>query len=83
MSGRGVDFVQNWIADNLAGFHQVLPDDGLVRRLAARCAAEAASFGIAIAQIEGELGSLETVIRDALENDPDNEIEPLTKHGIH
>lgn len=83
MSTRGVDFLHGWIEENLAGFHQALPDADLVRRLTARCTAEAAAIGIMREEFEEEFGSLETIIREALEHDPADKVTPHMRFGIN
>ena len=65
MSGRGVDFLENWIAKNVTALN--CSDDPLrASNLAARCIAEAAAEGITIEEIKPDTGSLESYIFDAM-----------------
>lgn len=62
MTTRGVDFLENWIVKNLTA--DTKPDE--VETLAHRCLTEAAALGITGAEMEGEWGSVEQAIREAV-----------------
>jgi hypothetical protein len=83
MSTRGVDFLHRWIEENLAGFHQALPDYDLVQRMAFRCEAEAAAAGIPREEFEEEFGNLETIIAEAILNDPTAEVTAHMRHSVN
>lgn len=83
MSSRGVDFLHRWIEENLAGFHRPLPDPDLVQRLTARCIAGAAAIGVAREEFEEEFGRLETIICEAIENDPTDKLGIYMRYGMN
>ena len=65
MSGRGIDFLENWIQKNVTA--GVLSDDPLrASELARRCILEAAAEGITLEEIKPDTGSLESHIFDAM-----------------
>ena len=65
MSGRGVDFIENWIAGSVNeadkyGSHE------RAKALAAKCVAEAKALGLTIDDMKVEPGGLETIIYEAM-----------------
>lgn len=83
MSTRGVDFLHRWIDENLAGFHQAIIDGDLVAALTRRCLAEAGDEGLVPAEIEEDMGPLETIIREAILNNPTDEVAPHMRFGLN
>ena len=65
MSGRGTEFLENWIQKNVTALD---PSDDPLRasNLATRCIAEAAAEGITLEEIKPETGTLESQIFDAM-----------------
>ena len=69
MSGRGIDFLENWIQQDVTeaekkGSHE------RAKELAEKCIAEAAANSITINDMEPEWGTVESIIRDVLQQDP-------------
>jgi hypothetical protein len=62
MTARGVDFLENWIAKNVS----IDTTPAEAEALAHRCLTEAAALGITGVEMEGEWGSVEQAIRDAI-----------------
>ena len=65
MSGRGKDFLENWVSMNVT----LLDRKGSreqARALAALCVADAADLGITIDDMEPQWGSVEEIIYDAM-----------------
>jgi hypothetical protein len=65
MSGRGIDFLENWVNKNV----MVADRKGSQNRateLAAQCYADAAALGITMDDMEPEWGSIEEIINDAM-----------------
>jgi hypothetical protein len=65
MSGRGVDFLENWIEGNVTeadkyGSHE------RAKALATKCMAEAKTLGITAHDMELEANSLETIIYETM-----------------
>ena len=74
MSGRGVDFLENWVGKNVTDADR----NGSRERalaLAAECIADAAALGITVDDMEPEWGSVETIIHEVMQNDMDAELE--------
>jgi hypothetical protein len=72
MSGRGVDFFENWIQQNVTEkVKQSVDGDGasLAIELAERAILAAGQAGFALDDLEAEFGTPETIIRQALESD--------------
>jgi hypothetical protein len=72
MSKQGVVFLQNWLAEHITeGIKQCLDGDGasLSVELAERLIADAEKAGLALSDLEPELGQPEVLIREALESD--------------
>lgn len=65
MSGRGIEFLENWIAKNVTALD---PSDDALRasNLAMRCIGEAAAEGISLEELKPDTGSLESHIFDAM-----------------
>ena len=74
MSGRGVDFLSDWLDRNVT-----MPDRNAspekAKELAAHCIADAANLGITIDDMEPEFGTVETIIYESMLNDMDAELE--------
>ena len=65
MSGRGIDFLENWIQKNVT--KGAPPDDPLSASvLAMRCIAEAAAEGLTLEEIKPDSGSVESHIHDVM-----------------
>jgi len=67
MSGRGVDFLENWVNKNVTEADR----KGSMERakeLSALCIAEASDLGITIDDMEPEWGSVEEIIFDAMQD---------------
>ena len=67
MSGRGIDFLENWANKNVTEADR----KGSMERaneLRDRCLAEAAAIGISINDMEPEWGSVEEIIYDAMQD---------------
>ncbi len=74
MSGRGIDFLENWVQQNVTeadkkGSHERAAE------LAGRCITDAAANGITVDDMEPEWGSVETIIYEAMQNDIEAELE--------
>ena len=65
MSGRGVDFLESWIQKNIADADRHGKPES-VNELAERCVAEAAVLEVSLDDIEPEWGSVEAVIKEAI-----------------
>ena len=74
MSGRGIDFLENWVNKNVTDADRK-GSRGRAQALAAECIADAAALGITIDDMEPEWGSVETIIYEAMQNDMDTELE--------
>lgn len=72
MSVRGLNFLQKWMDDNLP--HQSSSNPTLARELARRAARDARKAGIPPEEISEEVGSIFTIMLEALEG-RDNEPE--------
>lgn len=67
MTGRGVDFLENWVHKNVTDADR----KGSMERakeLAATCIADASGLGITIDDMEPEWGSVEEIIFDAMQD---------------
>ena len=67
MSGRGVDFLENWVNKNVTAADR----KGSIKRakeLVALCIADASALGISIDDMEPEWGSIEEIIFDAMQD---------------
>ena len=67
MSGRGIDFLENWVNKNVTVADRKGSQDRATE-LAAQCYADAAALGIAIDDMEPEWGSVEEIIYDAMQD---------------
>lgn len=74
MSGKGIDFLEDWVNRNVTDDFRH-GDRLQAKALADRCIAEAANAGIAIDDMEPEWGSVETIIYEAMQNDMEAELE--------
>ena len=74
MSGRGIDFLENWIQRNVTEADKKGSLER-ARELADRCIAEAAANGFTIDDMEPEWGSVEIIIDETMHNDLDAELE--------
>lgn len=78
MSQRAVEFVDNWIAENIhAEGYPPEGDDSEARGLATMCEAAAQQAGISKAEIDEDLIDLVEYMSQALENVNDAEVERL------
>jgi hypothetical protein len=69
MSGRGVEFLENWIARNITDSDRPGSRE-LATILAARCRGEAASKGIGLIELEPEFVTVEMAIYEAMSESP-------------
>lgn len=72
MSKQGVEYLQSWLAEHITeGLKQAVDGDGasLSVELAERLIADAEKAGLALDDLEPELGAPEVLIREALETD--------------
>lgn len=67
MSGRGIDFLENWIQQNVTDVDRKGSRDR-AQELAALCVADAADLGITIDDMEPVWGSVEETIYDAMQD---------------
>jgi hypothetical protein len=67
MSGRGVDFLSDWIDRNVTDADRKGSMER-VNELRDRCVADAAGLGITIDDMEPEWGSVEEIIYDAMQD---------------
>ena len=69
MSGRGIDFLENWIAKNVAAAEfQGTPQRAA--ELADRCIAEAAAQNLNLSDLGPGWGSVDSIIFQGMQNDP-------------
>jgi hypothetical protein len=67
MSGRGINFLENWIQQNVTEANR----KGSRERgdeLAAQCIADAAAIGVTIDDMEPEWGSVKSIIYEAMQD---------------
>lgn len=76
MSGRGIDFLENWGNKNVTVAKRKTGRDR-AKELAAFCYAEAATLGITMDDMEPEWGTVEEIIFDALQDVLGDELEQL------
>ena len=72
MTKQGIDFRDRWIVDHVTeGIKKAVEDDAasLSVELAERLIADAEKAGLALDDLEPELGTPDTLIREALESD--------------
>lgn len=72
MSKQGIEFLNSWLAEHITeGIRQAVDGDGasLSVELAERLIADAEEAGLALDDLEPELGQPEVLIREALESD--------------
>ena len=72
MSKRGLEFLNSWLVEHITeGIKQAVDGDGasLSVELAERLLADAEKAGLALDDLEPELGQPEVLIREALESD--------------
>jgi hypothetical protein len=67
MSGRGIDFLENWVNKNVTPADRKGSHDRATE-LAAQCVADAAALGITIDDMEPEWGGVEEIIFDAMQD---------------
>jgi hypothetical protein len=72
MTHRGLGFLRDWIEDNIN--LDALPLENDPQVFAAKCLADAATAGLSRADIEGETGSIEERILEAMSDAADNEL---------
>jgi hypothetical protein len=65
MSGRGIDFLENWIDGNVTEADKYDSHER-AKELTVKCVAEAKALGITIDDMELEQGSLETMIYETM-----------------
>ena len=72
MSARALEFIQQWIEENLS--HEPSSDHlEDAHTLAQQCLREAGAKGIRRGEIEEEIGDLKSFIKEALESTADEE----------
>lgn len=83
MAARALDFMHAWIDANItAGVRPASAE--MVDALAGKCATDAASLGIALGELQAEMGAdARTIIFDALVNDPNDEFEAIFSRLLH
>ena len=74
MSGRGIDFLENWVNRNVTLSDRKGSQDRATE-LAAQCYADAAALGITMDDMEPEWGSVEEIIYDAMQDVLGDELE--------
>ena len=74
MSGRGIDFLEDWCHLHVTDAARKGSRER-AQAWASECIAHAAVHGITIDDMEPEWGSVETIIYEAMENDMDAELE--------
>ena len=74
MSGRGIDFLENWVQQNVTDADKKGSREH-ASELAQRCVADAAANGIAIDDMEPEWGSVDSIIYDAMQDILSDELE--------
>ena len=74
MSGRGIDFLENWIQQNVTEADKK-GSRRRARELAIICIIEAAANGITIDDMEPEWGSVEFIIYEAMQDILGDELE--------
>ena len=74
MSGRGIDFLENWVNKNVKAAERKRGRNR-AKELAAFCLADAAALGITIDDMEPEWGSVEEIIFDAMQDLLGDELE--------
>ena len=67
MSGRGIDFLENWVNKNVTAIDRKGTKER-AKELAAQCYADAAALGITMDDMEPEWGSVEEIIYDAMQD---------------
>jgi hypothetical protein len=67
LSAEGLSFVRRWIDENVTADWYRRDDDEGAWRLAGKCASDAFALGVEPHEIREEVGSIEAVIRKALE----------------
>ncbi|HEX7110120.1 MAG TPA: hypothetical protein VF224_12855 [Aestuariivirga sp.] len=65
MSGRGVDFLKNWIDGNVTEADKYAGHDR-AKELVVKCVGEAKAAGLTLADMGLEPGELETMIYEAM-----------------
>jgi uncharacterized membrane-anchored protein len=78
MSGRGIDFLENWVNKNVTVADRKGSQDRATE-LAAQCYADAAALGITMDDMEPEWGSVEEIIYDAMQDVLSDELEHWKK----
>jgi hypothetical protein len=68
MSEQAIEFLQEWISEKVQCPPAPIKLEAQAERLAKRCAAEAADAGVALEEIEEEVGNLEDLMVTKLED---------------
>ena len=74
MSGRGIDFLENWVNTNVAEADCKGSQHRASER-AVQCYAQAAELGISVDDMEPGWGSVEEIIYDAMQDVLGDELE--------
>jgi cytosine/adenosine deaminase-related metal-dependent hydrolase len=74
MSGRGIDFLENWIQQNVTETDKKGSRER-AKELAEKCIIEAAANGITIDDMEPEWGSVKSIIYEAMQDILGEELE--------
>ena len=72
MGKQGIEFLESWLAEHITeGLKQAVDGDGasLSVEMAERLIADAEKAGLALDDLEPELGQPEVLIREALDSD--------------
>lgn len=77
MSQQGIDFLNEWVRENVNADAYPNNDKQRAEQLVAECLAEAAKHGITRAEIEEDMGNLEDHMMEAMEAATDAEVDRL------
>ena len=73
LSERGVEFMTTWVQNHVQADVSPLDDDVRAESFAEKCIFDAEKAGISVAEIEEDVGDLETYILEAMEEAMDAE----------
>jgi hypothetical protein len=76
MSQRGIEFLQDWIRENITAVAYPPIKDTRAKVLAEQCAADAGKVGISVGEIEVETGDLADCMLQAM--DEASQLQPPT-----
>ena len=78
MSDRGVEFITSWVPKHINPDIYPLKGDIKAEAYAKECIADAEKAGIPVAEIEEDMGDIETYILEAMDDANEEEFEFLT-----